>query len=206
MRTITVTYLQFNGRKDIIKPNLVESIRKEMSILMSSREMFDTLLRPMEDLLLNVIHGKVKNREISKEIYHNVIVLGLSKFYQLQDTNKFPAWIFAITRNEIAAYIKKQKRKNSYELPVDLQDPLNAPLLYSHSKENVEEAVVDRSEIEQLRNAVSGLDDTDKLIIWMAYYQEMSLSEVADTLNMSLGAVKMRKKRALNKLRKNINL
>lgn len=173
---------------------------------MSSREMFDTLLRPMEDLLLNVIHGKVKNREISKEIYHNVIVLGLSKFYQLQDTNKFPAWIFAITRNEIAAYIKKQKRKNSYELPVDLQDPLNAPLLYSHSKENVEEAVVDRSEIEQLRNAVLGLDDTDKLIIWMAYYQEMSLSEIADTLNMSLGAVKMRKKRALNKLRKNINL
>ena len=89
---------------------------------------------------------------------------------------------------------------------MDLQDPLNAPLLYSHSKENVEEAVVDRSEIEQLRNAVSGLDDTDKLIIWMAYYQEMSLSEIADTLNMSLGAVKMRKKRALNKLRKNINL
>lgn len=173
---------------------------------MSSREMFDTLLQPMENLLLNVIHGKVKNREISKEIYHNVIVLGLSKFYQLQDTNKFPAWIFAITRNEIAAYIKKQKRKNSYELPVDLQDPLNSPLLYSHSKENVEEAVVDRSEIEQLRNAVLGLDDTDKLIIWMAYYQEMSLSEIADTLNMSLGAVKMRKKRALNKLRKNINL
>lgn len=87
---------------------------------MRDRETFDKLLQLMEDLLLNVIYGKIKDREISKEIYHNVVVLGLSNFYQLKEQKKFPAWIFAITRNEIAAYVKREKKKISMETPIDI--------------------------------------------------------------------------------------
>lgn len=177
-----------------------------MSNTMRDRETFDKLLQPMEDLLLNVIYGKIKDREISKEIYHNVVVLGLSNFYQLKEQKKFPAWIFAITRNEIAAYVKREKKKISMETPIDIQDPINTPILYQHTTESVEKIVLNRDERNQLKRAIDSLEDTDRIIVWMAYYQEMSLAEIADILNMSLGAVKMRKKRALNKLRKNINL
>ena len=177
-----------------------------MSNTMRDRETFDKLLQPMEDLLLNVIHGKIKDREISKEIYHNVVVLGLSNLYQLKDLKKFPAWIFAITRNEIAAYVKREQKKISMETPIDIQDPINTPILYQHTTESVEKIVLNRDERNQLKRAIDSLGDTDRIIVWMAYYQEMSLAAIADILNMSLGAVKMRKKRALNKLRKNINL
>lgn len=78
--------------------------------------------------------------------------------------------------------------------------------MYQHTTESVEKIALNRDERNQLKRAIDSLEDTDGIIVWMAYYQEMSLAEIADILNMSLGAVKMRKKRALNKLRKNINL
>ena len=113
---------------------------------------------------------------------------------------------FGTFSDEIAAYVKREQKKISMETPIDIQDPINTPILYQNTTESVEKIVLNRDERNQLKRAIDSLEDTDRIIIWMAYYQEMSLAEIADILNMSLGAVKMRKKRALNKLRKNIGL
>ena len=52
-----------------------------------------------------------------------------------------------------------------------------------------------------LLDAVDSLGETDKICLSVIYYSHMPLAESAEMLDMSLSSVKMRKKRALKKLK-----
>lgn len=170
-----------------------------------TKESFEQLLTPLQDLLLNVIYHKIHNREIALEIFHNVVVSGMANFHQLKDKDKFPAWIFAITRNAIVTYIRKESKKKKVETPVDIQDPANAALLKNYTTGlSVEQTVLDKDEKREIQEAVNSLDALDRIIILLTYYQNMRMREVAELLDMSLSAVKMRKRRALEKLREKL--
>lgn len=164
---------------------------------------FEQLLQPMEALLLNVIYNKVKNAEMAKEIYHNAIVSGMSNFNKLRDKQKFPAWMFSITKNEIRLYFRKEKRRCDTEITMDMQDPMNTPTLHHHSQsiKSVENIVLCKNEKQRLEEAIAALEEIDRIVIYMAYYQAMPLSEIASVLDVSLASIKMRKRRALDKLK-----
>ena len=50
-------------------------------------------------------------------------------------------------------------------------------------------------------DAIDSLNETDKIVLSLIYYSHMPLAEIAEMLDMSLSSVKMRKKRALKKLK-----
>ncbi len=76
---------------------------------------FEQLSQPMEALLLNVIYNKAKNAEMTREIYHNAIVSGMSNFNKLRDKQEFPAWMFSITKNEIRWLLERVLRNSAHE-------------------------------------------------------------------------------------------
>lgn len=161
---------------------------------------FERLFAPIDDLLLNVIARKVKNREMAIEIYHEVILLGMVNFHQLRDEARFPAWIFTIARNTIHSRFKKDMRRQEKESVMDFDNPANEGVLF-HASVGFEDAVIARDEMRRLREAIASLGATEQAIIAMFFNERMPLSDIAEELGMKLSAVKGCKRRALKKIK-----
>lgn len=62
------------------------------------------------------------------------------------------------------------------------------------------------AEMNQLRDAIGSLDDDQRIPLLLAEIEGWPLQEVADTLGLSLSAVKMRLKRGRDQLRRRMNV
>jgi RNA polymerase sigma-70 factor (ECF subfamily) len=66
----------------------------------------------------------------------------------------------------------------------------------------LEQKSTQRSDADQLWNAVKHLDRPDQQIVYLRFFLDLSVSETADVLQIAEGTVKSRLSRALEKLRK----
>ena len=98
-------------------------------------------------------------------------------------------WIYALTRNAVIDYFRKSRP--SEELPEDLS-----------SDELPEDGVLKREMLEELAAALEGLPPDLTDIIVMRYYDRMPLTDIAEKLSLSYGAVKLRHQKALDMLRR----
>ncbi len=82
------------------------------------------------------------------------------------------------------------KERRSYEKVLDSK------------KIDVEKEVVRKDLIEKLKKAIDNLDDREKLVIQLLFYEELPLKEIAQILGCSISRVSQIKGEAISKLRR----
>lgn len=120
-------------------------------------------------------------------------------------TNAFSTWLFSIASNNCLDFIRKQRMQtvsinemqtkgenDIYEYPL----PADAP--------NPEEALMNEQRREQLRGLVGLLKPRYRELVELRYFEELSYEEVAQRLNLPMGTVKIRLKRAKDLLKEMI--
>ncbi|MDD6195087.1 MAG: RNA polymerase sigma factor [Lachnospiraceae bacterium] len=101
----------------------------------------------------------------------------------LQNISYVNTWIYRIMLNEIFAFCRKSKRE---VLPME-----EAP----------EQGKDDTYEDVDLIQALEQLDEKDRAVIVLRYFEEYKLGEIADILEENLSTVKSRLYRGIKKLR-----
>lgn len=115
----------------------------------------------------------LRNEEDAQDAVCSAILKGYEHIEQLKNSNKFKAWMITITKNEA---LKLRRRR--LELPGD--DKL----------EELLEPV--RDHYNELWDCVQKLSDEYRLVIVLYYYNELSLRDIANILNIPMGTVKSR--------------
>ncbi len=72
----------------------------------------------------------------------------------------------------------------------------------SSKKTDVEEEVIKKDLVEKLKEAVEKLDEREKLVVQLVFYEELPLKEIAQILGCSISRVSQIKGEAIEKLRK----
>ncbi|WP_277490857.1 MULTISPECIES: sigma-70 family RNA polymerase sigma factor [unclassified Breznakia] len=133
----------------------------------------------------------VSDEQTVFDILQDAYVIAFSKLSQLDDDNKFPQWINRIVANKAKDYLKKKK-----------------PFLFTDTTEddqNIEEFIEDDkiefnpsetynyNELkEAISNMIDELSEENRMCILMFYYQQLSINEIADILDISPNTVKSR--------------
>lgn len=146
------------------------------------REAFVRLVKHVESSLHNTARSIVKKDEDIADALQETVLKAFKSLDSLREPTFFKTWIFRILINECRSILAKR----SQVVPVS-----DIPAASSASKdyENVE-----------LREIVDGLDEQQRLVIVLYYFEDMPLRQVAETLDLSESAVKMRLSRARNAL------
>ncbi len=97
-------------------------------------------------------------------------------------------WLYTITKNVVISYCRS--KRPTWEIPEELSDG-SSP----------EDEMIDSETLEELAAALEGLPTELTEIIVLHYYDRLPLTEIAGTLGMSYGAVKIRHNKALALLR-----
>jgi len=113
--------------------------------------------------------------------------------FSLEKGGSFQAFLFRIARNLIIDLSRKHK-----EIPIEIfEETLEID-------QDVEGQVDRKDNQKMVRKALEKLNDLDKQIVMLFYFEEMSGSEIAKVLNMKEGAMRVRLHRSLKKLKEEI--
>lgn len=112
------------------------------------------------------------------------------------------AWEQLLKVHEKHLRARRRSVAREERVPMDLSDPsadlLADRLIASDSSPSVR---LIRDELRRrVRQALAGLPEPERDVLIMRYLEEMSNAEIASALDVSEGAVKMRHRRALNRL------
>ncbi|MGA0556901.1 RNA polymerase sigma factor [Larkinella sp. VNQ87] len=129
----------------------------------------------------------VKAEDFTHDIFLRLI-LRLSSF---KEQSRFSTWLFSITYN----YCTDQLRTNRKKAEVPVEEDMD--WLDDQDDGNMMEM-----EASRLTSALDHLTIEEQSLLLMKYQDEVSIKEIADIHNLSESAVKMRLKRAKEKLKK----
>lgn len=130
---------------------------------------------------------KVKNKDVTNDIFQNTFLKIHKNLFQLKKEEKVKAWVFQIARNEIVNYFNKESiyvGEFDANKEIDLQK-------YNH--------------ICCFDKFLNDLPEIYNQVIELVYIKGQKQKDVAEILEISLENVKARIRRAKGILKKNFN-
>ncbi len=154
----------------------------------SRRALFEAYYKRTYAVAYNIL----RRRENAEDITQEAFIKAFQNLHQLQDKEKFGAWLAVIASNLARNFLKREKR-------IVLVDEL--PEARSGSESNdTEEAAIRSLEVDRIRNAVRTLPPEQYQVIVLQFYHDLKVDEIADLLKIRSGTVKSRLFRARQKL------
>lgn len=164
-------------------------------------EAFDVLLNRHRTRIYSYIHHIVKDRDLANDIFQETFVKAITTINQgrYTENGKFPAWISRIAHNLIIDYYRQEKAENHQSCDCENIDILNRKEL---SEETIEDVLVTTQIHKDVKRLVMALPDTQREVLLMRYYRNMSFKEIADSTNVSINTALGRMRYAILNMRR----
>ena len=139
--------------------------------------------------VFSFVMKKVQDDHVADEITVSVFSKILAKL-DLYDPNfQFKTWVLTIAQNTIIDYWRKKNRQN--EDSTDNFDGYKNQ--FAHSPE---ELLISEEDQKQIISVIESLDSNYQDIIKLRFFEEKSIKEIAEELNLSVANTKVRIMRA----------
>ncbi|WP_246869693.1 RNA polymerase sigma factor [Bacillus sp. AFS031507] len=138
----------------------------------------------------------VKHKELAEDIYQEVLLSAYLAYPSIKEQSKYKGWFFTIAINKCRDYWRKENKSKQFWK--------EGVYSYSASFEPSvipEEEVLHKFSAEQMAEKVNLLPEIYRYPIYLYYYQNFSLIEIAKKSNLPMSTVKTRMKRAKERLR-----
>jgi len=164
-------------------------------------EAFDELLERHKDRIFMYIYHAVKNEELADDIFQDTFVKAIMTIKQGRyvENGHFPAWITRIAHNLIIDYFRQTKAEN-------LQSTDDADINILNRKDlsecTIEDNLVTHQIHADVRRLVKALPASQREVLEMRYYKNMSFKEIADTTGVSINTALGRMRYAILNMRR----
>jgi RNA polymerase sigma-70 factor (ECF subfamily) len=147
---------------------------------------FDRLIGPLVEPGYRLAFTMLGRREDAEDAVQEATINAWRNLHRLQDKSAARSWFLAIVANQC-----RSTRRGRWWSIIKLGDP-------EQHRAGPEEQTVQRSD---LQRALKRLDPDERLALFLRYYMDLGLSEVAAVLGISETAAKSRIHRAAQRLR-----
>ena len=155
-------------------------------------ERIESLFREHVDAVYNVAYRVVWNRSDAEDVVQATFIKAFTRLDQLDDSGRLRPWLLQISYREALTVLRRRR-----DVPTD---PMEFPET-SSSSDSPEDAVVANDVVGLIGQALRRLDDDERLALVLRDVEELPMREVAEVLEISLSAAKMRVHRGRQSLR-----
>lgn len=162
---------------------------------------FNTLLERHKNRIFSYILNIVKDKDLADDLFQETFVKAIVTINQgrYTENGKFPAWITRIAHNLIIDYYRQEKTLAQLSCDNEEIDVLNRKEL---SEETIEETMVRNQVLLDVKELVKSLPHTQRQVLEMRYYLNMSFKEIAETTGVSINTALGRMRYAILNLRR----
>ncbi len=164
---------------------------------------FARLVEPHIRKTFHVALRITRNREDAEDASQQTLLKAFANIKQFQGASQFSTWLTRIAMNE-ALMVMRKRRSEDAHLAYDFdsgEQPTAIERIRAADTVQPEVQYAKREHYEALREAIGGLRETLRVVVWMLGIEEHKSKDAAKILNLSQSAVKIRFSRARQELR-----
>lgn len=169
--------------------DLVEGIVKNNDTLL-----FEVLYDRYSSLVYNKCYGFAKDGDEAKDLTQDVFLKLFVKLASFKGKSKFSTWLYAFTYNHCVNYVTRNTAKKFEKQSVDYKDIENLS-----DDEDDYNSFLDMR-VDKLTKALEMISPDEKMILLLKYQDFLTIKEIESVLDIGESAVKMRIKRAKDRL------
>lgn len=163
----------------------------------SSEEIINEAMKEYGQEILQLVYSYVKNRAAAEDLTQEIFIKCYKSLHTYQQKSTFRTWLWRIAINHSKDYLKSWHYKN-------ILLAKDEPFLQEDSKFTLEESIIQKDEDAELAEAVMELPIIYREVIYLYYFQELPIREIAATLAKNENTVKTRLKRAKELLKESL--
>jgi RNA polymerase sigma-70 factor (ECF subfamily) len=152
--------------------------------------LYERYARKIYHKCISMLKDEAAAEDATQEIFMKIL-RNLSRF---GERSRFSTWVYSITYNYCIDKLRKEQRS-----PVVSEEP--AQFKDEAGAEEVPDAEIMEMEIQILKEVLRQLKPEERMLLLMKYQDELSIKEIATSLNVTESAIKMRLKRAKERAR-----
>lgn len=167
-------------------------------------EAFETLLLRHKNKIYNYIYIKIRDHALAQDIFQDTFVkiVQTLKKGKYNEEGKFLPWAMRIAHNLVIDYFRKANKVRMISESSSKTDDFNIFSVLELDEDNAQE-VITKNELEsQMIELVEHLPPTQRDILNMRIFQEMSFKDIADREDISINTALGRMRYALINMRK----
>ena len=149
---------------------------------------FSTLIKSYEKDLYKVAIAMTKNDDDALDCIQEAILQAYISIKDLRQDEYFKTWLIKILINKCNALLKKNKKILNLDVSIAENDK------------------VEQSDRLELKDSINNLDSNLKIIVILYYYEDMSIKDISESLNIPQGTIKSRLSRARSKLKEMLSI
>lgn len=153
-------------------------------------EQQETIYNAFHGKVMGYIYSRVNRRAEAEDLCEDVFEKVFRRIDQFdREKASLSTWIFTITRNTVIDHFRRTKPTE--ELDENLSD-----------ESEVDESLLQKESLQELASALKKLPQELTDLVVLRYYDNKPLTEVAEIMGLSYGAVKLRHQKALGMLKR----
>lgn len=186
----------------MIRLNEMTNEQLALSYVNGNNQAFDLLLSRNQSKLFSYILFVVHDQDLANDIFQETFVKVITKLQERKyvDSGKFSAWIMRIAHNVIMDWYRDNRAQNIVEATED--NDLSNINSNSCLDYNIEDRYINEQVLRDVKKMMNLLPPTQREIVFMRFYQEMSFKEIAEATGVSINTALGRMRYAILNLRR----
>jgi RNA polymerase sigma-70 factor (ECF subfamily) len=167
---------------------------------------YDTLVRKYERQLFRIAQHITQNREDAEDVMQDAFLKAYEKLEQFQGNSKFYTWLVRIAVNESLMRLRRRRTRKMVSIDEDIEtEEGSVPRDLADWAPDPEQNYNQAELAEILRKTIQGLPPGFRIVFVLRDVEGLSTEETAETLGLSIPAVKSRLLRARLQLRERLS-
>jgi RNA polymerase sigma-70 factor (ECF subfamily) len=163
-------------------------------VLKGDANAFAYLVDTYKNLVFTLAFKMTKSREEAEEVSQDTFIKAFKNLKNFKGDSKFSTWLYRIAYHTSLDAIKKNKKhQNSFEIN-------DVTFNQIKSVEDTLQTIERKERAKMIDACLLELPEDERSIIWLFYYEELSLKEITEVTSLSEANIKVKLHRARKKL------
>jgi RNA polymerase sigma-70 factor, ECF subfamily len=169
-------------------------VRLMLQVRSGSAVAFEELVQRYQNRLLTILEHLVGNREQAEDLAQETFLRVFRARERYEPGAKFSTWLFTIANNVASNALRSRSRRKEVGVPESNGDQSGAMQLDQLAKaasglqptRNLDKM----EQAEMVRHAVAALSERQRMALLLAKFEGMSYQDIADSMDLSVQAIK----------------
>jgi RNA polymerase sigma-70 factor (ECF subfamily) len=175
----------------------VDELTVEAFEIEDKEDLIDEIMNKYGQEVLQLVYSYVNNKEVAEDLTQDIFVKCYKSLHTYKGTSNLKTWLWRIAINHCKDYLKSWYNKKVIVTEDDFT-------YMGSQKESVEQTVIQNAEDRELASAVMSLPIKYREVIYLFYYEELSIKEIATVIEVKENTIKTRLKKAKELLKKGL--
>ncbi len=162
-------------------------------------EALSAVMARHERRLYGIAYGYLRNPEDALEVVQDVFVKLFQLSPRIDARAELGAWLTRVAINGAIDRYRQRKRRGAREVAVESEDLQHLPS--APSQDGALQKLHNEDSRRLLERSLLALNETQRAVVTLRHFSDLSLDEIASTLGLRLGTVKSSLNRALARMK-----